>query len=70
MNATVASSSPSPAEAAVHCIRALMEGRRFAEILILPELIARCAPTLTEGLNMRGIFRFPIELYLEQLLPS
>jgi hypothetical protein len=34
------------------------------------ELIARCAPTRTEGLNMRGIFRFPIELYLEQLLPS
>ena len=37
---------------------------------IPPELIARCAPTRTEGLNMRGIFRFPIELYLEQLLPS
>ncbi len=37
---------------------------------ISPELIARCAPTRTEGLNMRGIFRFPIELYLEQLLPS
>jgi hypothetical protein len=38
--------------------------------VIPPELIARCAPTRTEGLNMRGIFRFPIELYLEQLLPS
>jgi TnpA family transposase len=37
---------------------------------IPPELIARCAPTRTEGLNMRGVFRFPIELYLEQLLPS
>jgi TnpA family transposase len=37
---------------------------------IPPELIARCAPTRTEGINMRGIFRFPIELYLEQLLPS
>src|SRR5258708_6961459 len=37
---------------------------------IPPELIARIAPTRTEGLNMRGIFRFPIELYLEQLLPS
>ena len=42
--------------------------RRNGEIP--PELIARCAPTRTEGLNMRGIFRFPIELYLEQLLPS
>jgi hypothetical protein len=38
--------------------------------VIPPELIARCAPTRTEGLNMRGIFRFPIELYLKQLLPS
>ena len=37
---------------------------------IPPELIARCAPTRTEGLNMRGIFRFPIELYRTQLLPS
>ncbi len=37
---------------------------------IPPELIARCAPTRTEGLNMRGIFQFPIELYLAQLLPS
>jgi len=33
---------------------------------IPPELIARCAPTRTEGLNMRGIFRFPIELYLNR----
>jgi hypothetical protein len=30
----------------------------------------RAAPARTEGLNMHGIFRFPIELYLEQLLPS
>jgi TnpA family transposase len=37
---------------------------------IPPQLVARCAPTRTEGLNMRGIFRFPIELYLDQLLPS
>jgi hypothetical protein len=26
---------------------------------IPPESIARCAPTRTEGLNMRGIFQFP-----------
>src|ERR1019366_5077291 len=37
---------------------------------IPPELIARCAPTRTEGLNMRGVFRFPIEQYADQLLPS
>jgi hypothetical protein len=35
-----------------------------------PELIARIAPTRTEGINMRGVFRFPIEQYADQLLPS
>jgi hypothetical protein len=33
-------------------------------------LIARIAPTRTEGLNMRGIFSFPIEQYAAVLLPS
>jgi len=57
-----------------------MSGRVLDAVRIVPAvlwrhlgeqfLIARCAPTRTEGLNMRGIFRFPIELYLEQLLPS
>jgi hypothetical protein len=37
---------------------------------IPPELIARIAPTRTEGLNMRGIFSFPIEQYADALLPS
>jgi len=37
---------------------------------IPPELIARIAPTRTEGLNMRGVFRFPIEQYADHLLPS
>ena len=31
--------------------------------------IVRIAPTRIEGINMRGIFRFPIEQYA-QLLPS
>ena len=35
-----------------------------------PELIGRIAPTRTEGINLRGVFRFPIEQYAEQLLPS
>jgi hypothetical protein len=30
-------------------------------------MIARIAPTRTEGINMRGVFRFPIEQYAEQL---
>ena len=37
---------------------------------VAPELIGRIAPTRTEGLNMRGIFSFPIEQYADQLLPS
>jgi hypothetical protein len=36
---------------------------------IPPELIARIARTRTEGLNMRGIFSFPIEQYSDALLP-
>jgi TnpA family transposase len=35
-----------------------------------PELIGRIAPTRLEGINLRGVFRFPVERYAEQLLPS
>ncbi len=35
-----------------------------------PELIGRIAPTRTEGINLRGVFSFPIEQNAEQLLPS
>jgi TnpA family transposase len=35
-----------------------------------PELIGRIAPTRTEGINLRGVFRFPIEQHAGQLLPS
>ena len=38
--------------------------------VIPPELIGRIAPTRLEGINLRGVFRFPIERYAEQLLPS
>jgi hypothetical protein len=38
--------------------------------VIPPELIGRVAPTRLEGINLRGVFRFPIEHYAEQLLPS
>jgi TnpA family transposase len=33
------------------------------------ELMGKVAPTRTEGINLRGVFRFPIELYADQLLP-
>jgi len=35
-----------------------------------PELIGRIAPTRTEGINLRGVFRFPVEAYADNLLPS
>jgi TnpA family transposase len=34
------------------------------------ELIGRIAPTRSEGINLRGVFRFPVEAYAEKLLPS
>lgn len=37
---------------------------------VSPRLVGRIAPTRTEGINMRGIFRFPIEKYADALLPS
>jgi TnpA family transposase len=35
-----------------------------------PELIGRIAPTRTEGINLRGVFRFPVEAYADRLLPT
>jgi TnpA family transposase len=35
-----------------------------------PELIGRLAPTRTEGINLRGVFSFPVEQYAHQILPS
>lgn len=35
-----------------------------------PELIGRIAPTRTEAINLRGIFRFPVERYIDKILPS
>jgi TnpA family transposase len=38
--------------------------------IVPPELIGRIAPTRLEGINLRGVFRFPLERYARQLLPS
>ena len=37
---------------------------------IAPALTEKIAPTRLEGINLRGIFRFPTERYAEQILPS
>jgi TnpA family transposase len=34
------------------------------------ELMGRIAPNRIEGINLRGIFRFPVERFADQLLPS
>ena len=35
-----------------------------------PELMGRIAPPRTESINLRGIFRFPVERYVDKILPS
>ena len=37
---------------------------------IRPEIVGRIAPTRIEGINFRGVFRFPIDRFAGQLLPS
>lgn len=37
---------------------------------VAPESFGRIAPTRLEGINLRGVFRFPVERYVGQLLPS
>ncbi|MEJ8860144.1 Tn3 family transposase, partial [Variovorax robiniae] len=38
--------------------------------IVPPALTGRIAPTRLEGINLRGVFRFPVERYAAQLLPS
>lgn len=38
--------------------------------IVPPELTGRIAPTRLEGINLRGVFRFPLERYAGKILPS
>jgi hypothetical protein len=38
--------------------------------VIPPELIGKIAPTRLESINLRGVFRFPVDRYADQILPS
>lgn len=38
--------------------------------IIPPELIGKIAPTRLESINLRGVFRFPVDRYAGQILPS
>ena len=38
--------------------------------VIPSELIGKIAPTRLESINLRGVFRFPVDRYADQILPS
>lgn len=38
--------------------------------IVPPELTGRIAPTRLEGINLRGVFRLPVQRYADRLLPS
>jgi TnpA family transposase len=38
--------------------------------VVPPKFIGKIAPTRLEGINLRGVFRYPIERYADQILPS
>jgi TnpA family transposase len=38
--------------------------------VIPPELIGKVAPTRLASINLRGVFRFPVDRYADQILPS
>jgi TnpA family transposase len=38
--------------------------------VIPPELIGKIAPTRLESINLRGVLRFPVDRYADQILPS
>ena len=51
-------------------MQAVLDGWAKRRQIIPADLIGRIAPTRTEGINLRGIFRFPIERFEGQILPS
>ena len=38
--------------------------------IIPAELTGKIAPTRLQGINLRGVFRFPVERYANEILPS
>src|SRR3546814_14208234 len=38
--------------------------------VIPAELTGKIAPTRLQGINLRGVFRFPVERYASEILPS
>ena len=38
--------------------------------VIEADIMAKIAPTRLSGINLRGVFRFPVERYAADLMPS
>ena len=51
-------------------IQAILDRWANRRQLIAAQLLRRIAPTRIEGINLRGVFRFPVERFAEQILPS
>ncbi len=51
-------------------MQSVLDGWANRRQVVPPELIGRIAPTRLEGINLRGVFRFPLERYAGQILPS
>jgi predicted DNA-binding ribbon-helix-helix protein len=51
-------------------MQAILDRWAHRRQVVPAELIGKIAPTRLEGINLRGVFRFPIERYSHQLLPS
>jgi TnpA family transposase len=51
-------------------MQAILDRWAHRRQVVPAELIGKIAPTRLEGINLRGVFRFPIERYAHQLLLS
>jgi len=50
-------------------MQAVLDRWLIGRQIVPHELIGRIASTRLEGINMRAVFRFPVDRYAAQLLP-
>jgi len=51
-------------------MQSVLDGWANRRQVVPQQLIGRIAPTRLQGINLRGVFRFPLERYAGQILPS
>jgi hypothetical protein len=51
-------------------MQAVLDRWAIRREIVPPELTGRIAPTRLEVINLRGVFRLPLERYAGQILPS